>query len=267
MKNIFDQVETLFQILMERKLFTWLPGSIHTRDLIQKLISTLPDDVYLQSPHFTLDIMIKVAPGSYGLWFTNQVELVELGEILITELKTTKEIGECAPIFHIFADPNLHGDDIDISVVQVDPDRSDTTTLESIPPCAGEDRESITAPYLIDPTDNVITITKTVTNLGRRIDNDIVVDDARVSRQHAQIRYSPKGCILFDLNSTGGTYINDLRISQQKLRSGDVISLAGVVFIFGEEVQYDTSSTHGTSDHSKTRPPEAEDDLPLEFIG
>ena len=267
MTNILDQVETLFQILMERKLFAWLPGSIHTRDLIQKMISTLPDDVYLQSPHFTLDIMVKVAPAAYGLWFNNQVELVELGNILVTELKNSKEIGDCAPIFHIFADPNLGGDDIVISAVQVDPDRSDTTTLESIPPCAGEDKDPITSPYLIDPTDNVITISKTVTNLGRRMDNDVVVDDARVSRQHAQIRFSPKGCILFDLNSTGGTYINDLRITQQKLRSGDVISLAGVVFIFGEEVLSDTSSTRNSSDHSKTRPPEDQDDLPLEFIG
>lgn len=266
MTNILDQVETLLRIIMERKLFTWLPGNINVRDVIQKVIATLPEDGYLSGSFFTLDIMIKVAPASYGLWFNNQVELVELGNILIEEIKTTRDIGECAPIFHIFGDPNLTGDEIIISAIQVDPDRSDTTYLESLPPDDEEDRV-VTNPYLIGPSDNVINIVKTVTNLGRRVDNDIVVDDAKVSRQHAQIRFSPKGCILFDLNSTGGTYINDKRITQQKLRSGDVISLAGVTFIFGEESLTDTSSSTASGDHSKTRPPDGQDDLPLEYIG
>jgi pSer/pThr/pTyr-binding forkhead associated (FHA) protein len=127
--------------------------------------------------------------------------------------------------------------------------------------------ESVIAPYLIDPSDKMINISKTVTNLGRRVDNDVVVDDARVSRQHAQIRLSPRGCILFDLNSTGGTYINDKKITQQKLHSGDVISLAGVIFIYGEESQNDTSAAANTTDHSQTHPPEDQGDVPLEFIG
>ncbi len=267
MANILDQIETLLQILMERKLFAWLPGTINTRELIHKLVKTLPIEGTLLNTHSTLDIMVKVTPASYGLWFNNQVELVELGNILINELKALQEIGECSPIFHIFADPNLTGDDIEISAVQINPDRSDTTYLESTPSSLREDQERFVVPYLIDPTDNVINITKTVTNMGRRVDNDVVVDDARVSRQHAQIRFSPKGCILFDLNSTGGTFINEKKITQQKLHSGDVISIAGVIFIYGEEVQNDTSVSTDSTDHSQTRPPDDQGDLPLEYIG
>ena len=45
--------------------------------------------------------------------------------------------------------------------------------------------------------------------------------------------------VLFDLNATGGTYINGRRISQQILQSGDVISLAGYTLIYSEETDID----------------------------
>jgi pSer/pThr/pTyr-binding forkhead associated (FHA) protein len=40
---------------------------------------------------------------------------------------------------------------------------------------------------------------------------------------------------LFDLNSTGGTFVNGQRTSQTVLYPGDVISLAGVALIFGQD--------------------------------
>jgi pSer/pThr/pTyr-binding forkhead associated (FHA) protein len=41
--------------------------------------------------------------------------------------------------------------------------------------------------------------------------------------------------VLFDLNSTGGTFVNGQRTSQTVLYPGDVISLAGVALIFGQD--------------------------------
>ena len=74
-----------------------------------------------------------------------------------------------------------------------------------------------------------------VINLGRRHDNQIVIDDPRVSRSHAQLRAIRGHYLLFDLNSTGGTFINGIQITQLALKPGDVISLAGVQLIYGEE--------------------------------
>jgi pSer/pThr/pTyr-binding forkhead associated (FHA) protein len=42
--------------------------------------------------------------------------------------------------------------------------------------------------------------------------------------------------VIFDLNSTGGTHINGQRTSQSVLYPGDLISLAGVKFIFSQEL-------------------------------
>lgn len=74
-----------------------------------------------------------------------------------------------------------------------------------------------------------------VVNIGRRLDNTLVVDDPRVSRHHAQLRAIKGRFVLFDLNSSGGTFINGQRTAQSILYPGDVISLAGVSLIFGED--------------------------------
>jgi pSer/pThr/pTyr-binding forkhead associated (FHA) protein len=75
-----------------------------------------------------------------------------------------------------------------------------------------------------------------VINIGRRLDNHVVIDDPRISRNHAQIREIKGRFVIFDLNSTGGTYVNGDRINQSVLYPGDVISLAGVTLIFGQDL-------------------------------
>jgi hypothetical protein len=76
---------------------------------------------------------------------------------------------------------------------------------------------------------------KSVINIGRKSTNHLIIDDFRVSRTHAQIRNVSDGFIIFDIGSSGGTYVNGERINQRKLSPGDVISLAGVKLIYTEE--------------------------------
>ena len=95
--------------------------------------------------------------------------------------------------------------------------------------------------------EKVFPLTRTVTNIGRRSTNHLVLNDLRVSRTHAQIRYVNDHFIIFDIGSTGGTYINGERIQQHHLRSGDVISLAGAKLIFVvDESSSDTRSGNTT---------------------
>ena len=85
----------------------------------------------------------------------------------------------------------------------------------------------LAAAYLIVNSE-VFAISGGLTNIGRKLDNHIVLNDPRVSRNHAQIRIVDKQYILLDLNSTGGTTVNDNKVSKSVLYSGDSISLAGV---------------------------------------
>jgi len=75
-----------------------------------------------------------------------------------------------------------------------------------------------------------------VFNLGRRETNDLVIRDGRVSRLHAQIRVTENNITIFDLDSTGGTFVNNNRVRSQALKPGDVISLGGYPLIFNKDI-------------------------------
>ncbi len=88
--------------------------------------------------------------------------------------------------------------------------------------------------YLVIEGIKVLPIRKKIVNIGRRVENDIVLDDPRVSRKHAQLRQINGHFILFDLQSRGGTYVNGTKTDQTILYPGDIISLAGYTLVFGQ---------------------------------
>ncbi len=72
-------------------------------------------------------------------------------------------------------------------------------------------------------------------NIGRALDNDVIIEHPHVSRHHAQLRRRYGRYVLYDLGSSGGTLVNGYPVQECVLRSGDVISLAGFEIIYGEE--------------------------------
>src|SRR5436190_13406959 len=61
--------------------------------------------------------------------------------------------------------------------------------------------------------------------IGRVEGNDIVVDDPRISSQHAEVRPLGDGSFeVRDLNSKAGTFVNSQRVEQHKLAHGDKLS-------------------------------------------
>jgi hypothetical protein len=80
----------------------------------------------------------------------------------------------------------------------------------------------------------VYRIEKPVINIGRQLTNDIIVEDKRVSRYHAQIKFSPNGqFIIFDLGSTNGITVNGTpHLRQHTLRSGDHFVIGSYDFYF-----------------------------------
>jgi len=51
-------------------------------------------------------------------------------------------------------------------------------------------------------------------NIGRSSDNDIVIDSIMASRYHTRIDFSDEKLLVKDLNSTNGTFVNSVRITQ-----------------------------------------------------
>lgn len=76
----------------------------------------------------------------------------------------------------------------------------------------------------------VYELTNEVTNLGRDITNDIVINDREVSRHHLRFTSGADGYTLEDLGSTNGTFINGKRVTGAvSLKNGDMVGLGETV--------------------------------------
>ena len=79
----------------------------------------------------------------------------------------------------------------------------------------------------------VFRIEKPVVNIGRQLSNDIIVEDKRVSRYHAQIKYQDGQFTIFDLGSTNGITINRVPGQRQHtLRNGDRFTIGSYDFYY-----------------------------------
>lgn len=92
-------------------------------------------------------------------------------------------------------------------------------------------------PFLIVDGQRQIGLNATLVRIGRAHDNDVILDDRRVSRHHLELRWQHDLArfLAVDLNSSGGTRLNGYPIKQCTLEAGDVLSLGGVEIIYGEE--------------------------------
>lgn len=71
-----------------------------------------------------------------------------------------------------------------------------------------------------------IVLCKERMTIGRRPDNDIVIEDLAISGEHAVIETRNGDSILEDLNSTNGTQVNGQPVQKHFLQDGDVVDLA-----------------------------------------
>jgi hypothetical protein len=70
--------------------------------------------------------------------------------------------------------------------------------------------------------------------IGRDPDSDLVIAGTEVSRRHAVVRWSTRGCALSDV-SRNGTFVNGSRLDGTRvLRAGDVIEIGN------EKLRFDT---------------------------
>ena len=61
--------------------------------------------------------------------------------------------------------------------------------------------------------------------VGRSPDNEIYIKSKFVSRHHAQLISDDQGCVIEDLNSTNGIFIDEHQVKKHRLSDGDIVSL------------------------------------------
>jgi hypothetical protein len=82
----------------------------------------------------------------------------------------------------------------------------------------------------------------TCVTIGRLPDNGIVIENPTVSSHHARVVQEGGSFYVEDLESTNGTYVNDLPISRRTLNDGDV------VLIGKHRLQFDRNGTAATEE-------------------
>jgi hypothetical protein len=236
MINPLDQIEARLQTLIESSalLFT---GDAPRPPLAHLLVTAMRSHL---RPHGDDGIVapalyqIHVHPYTMQVW--QEVE-TKLTSILQESARDAGITFSSAPIVRILIDSSLSEHEIRIEASDALPDSGFTAVVI---PNEVNNSESALSPgwmnaYLIVNGGDLFTLNQPVVNIGRRHDNHLVVDDPRISRHHCQLRLVHHTYVLFDLNSTGGTFVNNIRISHQTLKAGDVISLAGAQLIYGED--------------------------------
>jgi general secretion pathway protein A len=61
--------------------------------------------------------------------------------------------------------------------------------------------------------------------IGRTPDNDLQIDSKFISRHHCQIVTQPDACLIEDLNSTNGIFVQSKRVRRHNLNDGDVVQV------------------------------------------
>jgi hypothetical protein len=229
-------LEARLQSLIEVRLMSILPGYKVEDLIVQKLAAAV------QSNLTVLDDDTQLAPNVYTLIVHPQAAARwQNTDLLSTLLQAIQTAGQesglrfaSPPTITITTDDSLSAEDARVMASN----RVEPMTDTKGPPIENDGIEEDAMPenaFLIIEGVKVFPLKLPVVNIGRRLDNQLVIDDPRVSRNHSQLRAIKGRYVLFDLNSTGGSFVNGQRTSQSVLYPGDVISLAGVALIFGQD--------------------------------
>src|SRR5258706_16451022 len=75
--------------------------------------------------------------------------------------------------------------------------------------------------------------------VGRLDELDVPLEEDAVSRRHARIFREAEGWAIEDLQSTNGSYVNDVRVARRALHDGDMLrfGMAILKFLAGSNIE------------------------------
>lgn len=88
--------------------------------------------------------------------------------------------------------------------------------------------------------------------VGRKDDNDIIIDNPAISGHHARIVRQGNKYFIEDLNSTNGTFISGKRILKAELQHNMQVDLAKHSLVYMEDVKEDAQGAQGAGLDAKT---------------
>jgi hypothetical protein len=226
-----SRLEARMESLVEGTFARLFAGHVHPRDVALQLSRALEDSAAAGAPstHYT----VRLNPADAQDLLSAHPDLAEQLSIELLGLAREARLTLAQPPeVSVAADPAQAPHTVTVSAGRRTAALSATQTMAQAPAAV---RRAAPRAFVIIDGQRTVPLREAVVNLGRRLDNQIIIDDPRVSRNHAQLRLRFGHYVIYNLGSTGGTFVNGLRIEECVLRPGDVISLGGVALIYGED--------------------------------
>jgi hypothetical protein len=252
MKDQFSKLEAHIERLVEGTFARLFASRLHPREVAVQLARALEDSAVNESSP-ALRYVVRLHPADAQVLLGDQPQLAEsLADELVAMAQEIDLTLHSKPEVLIIPDANLKPRSVTVTT-QARPVAGPTFTQGLTPASPANLRAEPPRAFLILEGARTVLLEQPMVNIGRRLDNHIILDDSRVSRAHAQLRLRFGRYVIYDLGSRGGTFVNGQQVQECVLRPGDVISLAGVPLIYGED-DFEGSHPEPAGDTDQTRP-------------
>jgi hypothetical protein len=233
-KKSLSRLESLVQRLVEGSFSRLFGGRLQPLDVANRLAHAVEDSYLEGRPADCYHVFLH--PDDYqALWQENPRLLEELNDYLGNLVGELQLPLSTVPCIALFEDDSIKRQQPVVKPQYQESRESEATQVRE----RGRDDYATMAlrtvdAFLIVDGRRHVPLDRPFLTIGRRADNDIVVDAPTVSRQHAQLRWRYGRFVLYDLGSRGGTVVNGQQVTESVLQPGDIITLSDVSLIYGE---------------------------------
>lgn len=230
-----DKLESQLQALIEGAFARLFGRTVRARDLAILLRRTMEDSaVQGRVPD---SYQISLNPDTLKPFVGQYPDLPARFAALIVEFSGQSGYQlRGRPQVELLADSQLAGHEIFITASHSLEAESQTTAMQpaTVVPPSPPHRPML---HIVKET-KAVPLTQSLINIGRESNNDIVIRDARVSRHHLQLRKRFGAYTLFDVNSRGGTLVNDTAVREHRLQDGDVIHIGHTRLVYTDKTAH-----------------------------
>jgi hypothetical protein len=194
--NPIARFEQLCARAVEGTFARIFPSALEPSQVGRKLVAAqaaTPTDTFL----------VRVHPDDYGRFGADRAFLESRWSAMLRENVAAGEM----PRVILHEDANVIAGSVEIDAVLDEPDRP---------------------AMLVGPDGNAIPL-RDALRIGRADDNDVVLRDGRVSREHARIVADEGGFAIEDAGSSNGTFVNGKPVRRARLAPGMKLVLGETV--------------------------------------
>lgn len=236
------QLEATLEELVEGAFANLFRKRVTAHDIAMKLVRSMENSLRYSSDGDSRPF----APDNYAIYLhptvqqqitANRPNLSQtLAEHLIDLVSKSGYRLSNTPFVQLLGDAKLDSSDVEVAASYSQSAEGGTQAMQVIPIEANTPKPK--NPQLIINGERRIELKEPILNIGRSDDNHIVLDDATCSRHHIQLRLRFGVYTLFDVNSRSGTYVNNVRVTEHRLQTGDVIMIGSTRLVYMTEDEH-----------------------------